>query len=332
MPAARAMLLTLVLGLAGLWLLRAAAHALILRGLRAPRVAAQTTPDLLGLVATPVHVPGPNGKTLFAWFVPVPGVPCAPAVLVMHGWGANASMMLPSVAPLQGGGFAVLLLDARCHGASDDEPFTSLPRFAQDIEAGLDWLAQQPQVDAHRMAVLGHSVGAGAALLSATRRSDIRAVVSISAFAHPYEVMRRFLASHHIPYFGAGWYVLRHVQRVIGARFDDIAPMRSMTRVRCPVLLVHGEDDDIVPFDDARRLLAAGQAGRVQLLTVSGRHDPSEALHTEWSPLLTFLKSQTDPSSRTEFSGQIKPSSGGHDSHRQVEKAPAQKLIAKRLG
>ncbi|MGB4360420.1 MAG: alpha/beta fold hydrolase [Rhodoferax sp.] len=280
------------LALAGLWGARAAAHALILKGLRAPRVAALISPASLGLEAQPVGIAGANGKTLFAWFVPVPGASTMPAVLVMHGWGANASMMLPSVAPLLGAGFAVLLLDARCHGASGDEAFSSLPRFAQDIEAGLDWLARQRQVDAGRLAVIGHSVGAGAALLSATRRDDIRAVVSISAFAHPCEVMRRLLAANHIPYFGIGWYVLRHVQRVIGARFDDIAPIHSVTRVRCPVLLVHGEDDDMVPFDDAQRLLAAGQEGRVQLLAVAGRHDPSAALQSEQSHLLAFLKAQ----------------------------------------
>jgi len=295
LPIVAGVLLQLGLGLAGWWATRAAAHALILKGLRAPRVAALTSPDALGLDAMPVHIAGPNGKTLFAWFVPVPGESVTPAILVMHGWGANASMMLPSVAPLLGAGLAVLLLDARCHGASGDEAFTSLPRFAQDIEAGLDWLGQQPQVDANSLAVIGHSVGAGAALLSATRRDDIRAVVSISAFAHPYEVMRRFLAQHQIPYFGIGWYVLRHVQRVIGARFDDIAPIRSMTRVRCPVLLVHGEDDDMVPFDDARRLLAAGHEGWVQLLAVSGRHDPSAALQNEQLPLLAFLKNQLGP-------------------------------------
>ena len=277
-------------GLAGLWGARVVVHALILKGLRAPRLAALDSPEALGLAAQPVHIPGPNGKTLFAWFVPPPGAAKMPAVVVMHGWGANASMMLPSAVPLHGAGLAVLLLDARCHGASGDEAFTSLPRFAQDIEAGLDWLARQSRVDAKRLAVIGHSVGAGAALLSATRRNDIRAVISISAFAHPYEVMRRLLAQHHIPYFGVGWYVLRHVQRVIGARFDDIAPVRSMTCVRCPVLLVHGEDDDIVPFDDARRLLAAGRQGRVQLLAVAGRHDPSEALQTVQSQLLVFLK------------------------------------------
>ena len=290
------MFLVSILSLFGLlWIARVAAHAFILRGLRAPRVAAQVSPHDLGFEALPVHLHGPNGKTLFAWFIPASGVAKAPAVLVMHGWGANASMMLSSAAPLSMAGFAVLLLDARCHGASGDEAFTSLPRFAEDIEAGLDWLALAPQVDATRLAVIGHSVGAGAALLSATRRADIRAAISISAFAHPYEVMRRLLATHHIPYFGVGWYVLRHVQRVIGARFDDIAPIRSIAHVRCPVLLVHGKDDDMVPFDDARRLLAAGPTGQVQLLSVAGRHDPIEALQAEQMQLVGFLRAQLAP-------------------------------------
>jgi len=123
------MFLKTILGLVGLltllWAARAAAHALILRGLRAPRLVAQQIPQDLGYAAQSVHVPGPNGKTLFAWFIGAPGVAKAPAVLVMHGWGANASMMLSSAAPLSNAGFAVLLLDARCHGASADEALTA---------------------------------------------------------------------------------------------------------------------------------------------------------------------------------------------------------------
>ena len=270
--------------------LRSIAHALILRGLRAPRLAHQRTPADVGLSAQSVRLPTAEGKTLFAWFVPVPGQLAAPAVVVMHGWGANASLMLPALAPLHAAGFAVLLLDARCHGQSDDAAFTSLPRFAEDSEAGLDWLRQQPSVDSQRLAVMGHSVGAGAALLCATRRPDVRAVISLSAFAHPREIMRTFLAEAHIPYLVLGWYVMRHVQAVIGARFDAIAPLASMARLRCPVLLVHGSDDALVPFADAQRLLAAGPEGQVQCLRVSGGHDPSAALEAHLPALVGFLQ------------------------------------------
>jgi dipeptidyl aminopeptidase/acylaminoacyl peptidase len=259
------------------------------------------------LQAQSVRLTVAGGKNLFAWFVPVAGASKSPAVLLMHGWGANASLMLPAVAPLHAAGYAVLLLDARCHGNSDDEPFTSLPRFAQDIEAGLNWLQLQPAVDATRLAVIGHSVGAAAALLSATRRMDMRAVVSLGAFAHPYEVMRRYLTEFHIPYPVIGWYVLRHVQRVIGARFDDIAPINTIPQARCPVLLVHGVDDDVVPFSDAQRLQHAGRAGTVECVAIRGGHDPSDSTADYLAQLIDFLQRsfQTDANSKAVFNTPI---------------------------
>jgi len=142
--------------------------------------------------------------------------------------------MWPVVPPLHKAGFAVLLLDARCHGRSDDDSFTSMPRFAEDIAAGLDWLKRQPGIAADQLALLGHSVGASAALLHASRRRDFRAVVSLSAFAHPRELMRRFLSEKRIPYPALGWYVLRHVQHVIGTDFDAIAPIHTISNVRVP--------------------------------------------------------------------------------------------------
>lgn len=56
--------------------------------------------------------------------------------------------------------------DARCHGNSDDAPFTSTPRFAEDNDAGLRWLHTRDGIDGKRIALLGHSVGAAAAIHS----------------------------------------------------------------------------------------------------------------------------------------------------------------------
>jgi dipeptidyl aminopeptidase/acylaminoacyl peptidase len=241
-----------------------------------------------------VRIPAARGRTLFAWLVMPPigqdrvAEAPVPAVLVMHGWGGNAAMMGPVVPPLHKAGFAVLLIDAGCHGRSDGESFTSMPRFAEDIATGITWLRGQPGIAADRVALLGHSVGAAAALLHAAHRHDVRAVVSLSAFAHPREVMRRFMADKRVPYPVLGWYVLRHVQRVIGATFDAIAPLHTIARVRCPVLLVHGLQDGTVPFNDASRLQAASAGAR--LLPVAGDHDLREALMPHAHTLVDFLK------------------------------------------
>ena len=289
---------------AGVLLARQLAHGAILHGLRAPRVPHDLQAADLGVAPDRLRatrIPGPRGRALSAWLVMPPdavpggataGHPGVPAVLALHGWGSNAALMAPVVPPLHRAGFAVLLLDARCHGRSDSESFTSMPRFAEDIAAGLAWLRRQPGIDADRLALLGHSVGAAATLLHASHNTDVRAVVSLASFAHPREVMRRFMADKHVPYPVLGWYVLRRVQRVIGCSFDAIAPLHTITRVRCPVLLVHGLHDLTVPFTDAHRLQAACAGAR--LLPVAGDHDLRDALGPHAGALVDFLAGAFD--------------------------------------
>jgi uncharacterized protein len=126
------------------WLL----HHALLRALRAPRLAHETPLDQRPLRAGALSAHRLNtsqGKQLAVWLVrpEVPGSAASPAVLVMHGWGANAAMMWPVVQPLVDTGHVVALLDARCHGESDGDDFTSLPRFAEDIATALHWLVQR---------------------------------------------------------------------------------------------------------------------------------------------------------------------------------------------
>jgi dipeptidyl aminopeptidase/acylaminoacyl peptidase len=266
--------------------------AAIRRAYRAPRIPERRSPRELGLPYQTISIPTAKGKRLFAWFVPAEGLfGKAPAVAVMHGWGGNAEHMLPFAQLLYAAGYAVLLLDARNHGRSDPDDFSSLPRFAEDLGHGLDWLARQPGVDARQLFLLGHSVGAGAALLLAAQRREPAAMVSLAAFAHPADLMRRHLRAHHIPFRPLGWLVLRHIERTIKARFDDIAPCNTIRRVRCPVLLVHGEADTLVPPADARRIYANRRDDRTELLLLPATsHDSPGAISLHGQALTAFLR------------------------------------------
>jgi dipeptidyl aminopeptidase/acylaminoacyl peptidase len=267
-------------------LLLAPLHGLIRLGFRPPQVKEKGTPADLGLDFETVSIPSANGKRLFGWFIPAQGL--APAVALLHGWGGNAEMMLPLAPRLHRAGYAVLLFDARCHGRSDPDTFASLPRFAEDLEHALDWLARHPAVDPARLAALGHSVGAGAALLVASRSDRLAAVISVSAFSHPETMMRRFLASRRIPHHPLGRYILRHVEKTIGYRFDDIAPVHTIRRVQCPVLLVHGEEDETVPVEEALAIRDAGKNVALYLLPGSG-HDPAGEIEENGAVLMEFL-------------------------------------------
>jgi dipeptidyl aminopeptidase/acylaminoacyl peptidase len=242
-----------------------------------------------GLLAHTVSIPSANGINLFAWFVPSLSRDPCPAIVLLHGWGGNASDLLPAARSLHSAGYAVLLLEARNHGRSDHDDHSSLPRFAEDLDSAIDWLSEQVCVDAQRIVAMGHSVGGAAALLSASRRSDLLALVSVGAFAHPEQLMRRWFATRGVPYWPLGWLLNRYLERVIGARFDDIAPLNTLTKVNCPILLIHGRQDSVVPIEDARLIWQQRSGTDVTLLEYEGTHDKFDNVEEVIHRIIAFL-------------------------------------------
>ncbi len=256
-------------------------------GFRAPRVREQGSPADFGLAFEEVRIPTVRGRTLFGWLLPAPGA--LGTLVLLHGWGSNAEHLLPLAAPLRRGGLNILMCDARNHGNSDGDTFSSLPRFAEDLSMAIAWLRHHHPRGAARIAVLGHSVGAGAALLETSRNPAIAAVISIAAFAHPAEVTERYLRPLHAPAFVTRL-VIRYVEWVIGHRYDVIAPINTVRHIDCPILLIHGQDDRIVPVADARRILAECRAPGARLLEVAGAgHDSVDRIDRHIPELLDFL-------------------------------------------
>lgn len=277
--------------LLGAFLATAAALALVLLaihlGFRAPRRVERGSPADFGLPHEEVRIATVDGKGLFAWWLP--GAAAAPSVILLHGWGGNAELMLPLAAPLHAAGLNVLLPDARNHGRSDPASFSSMPRFAEDVGAAIAWLRAQPAPRPNGIVLLGHSVGAAAVLLEASRRSDIAAVISIAAFAHPEWMMRRQLQRLGLPAALADG-VLRYVEWIIGHRYDDIAPINTCCRVGCPVLLVHGGADDTVPVADALAIRDHCRSASVELLLIDeAGHNSVDMIERHGDRLLAFL-------------------------------------------
>ena len=257
-------------------------------GFRAPRRIEHNSPADYGLAYDEIHIRTTAGKRLFAWWLPA--VEPALTVIILHGWGGNAGLMLPLALPLYRAGLNVLLLDARNHGRSDSASYSSLPRFAEDAGAAVNWVKAHSSDPCRRVALLGHSVGAGAVLFEASRRDDIAAVISIAAFAHPEWMMRRYLARFRLPGFYTSW-ILRYVEWVIGHRYIDIAPMNTACRVPCPILLVHGTADETVPLTDAQAIQGHCPGKKPELLLIEGgRHDSVEKVESHGDRLVAFLK------------------------------------------
>jgi alpha-beta hydrolase superfamily lysophospholipase len=254
---------------------------------RAPRIVERTTPQQHGLPFTEHYIHSVKGKRLFAWWIPAEK--SCHTLIVVHGWGANMEMMLPLAQPFHEAGINVLLYDARNHGRSDGDSFSSLPRFAEDLDRTLQWLQQNHP--GQQAVVLGHSIGAAAAILTASRGAEIDLLIGLSGFAHPKLVMNRHLDRPWLPRFIRPW-IMEYIQRVIGFRFDDIAPMNRISQVRCPVLLAHGSEDRVVPIDDMHLIESKASAeGQVQVVSVDGaKHDSVDLFQQHADILIHFIR------------------------------------------
>jgi pimeloyl-ACP methyl ester carboxylesterase len=235
---------------------------------RNPIVPPRRTPASIGVAFDEVRFPTDHGRTLHGWWVPAGDGAPRPVVVLVHGWGRNAERMLPYVPMLHGLGFHLLAFDARHHGLSDADGHASMLKFSQDVRAAVDFAAVHAEVDPSRIAVLGLSVGGSAAIHAAAYDDRIRAVVTAGAFADPRDAMVTLGRWSWV--FRPGLpLAFRFIEWRIGARLAAIAPEAVISRAAARVLIVHGEDDHIVPVDHARRLHRGG--GKSELLLMAGR-------------------------------------------------------------
>jgi pimeloyl-ACP methyl ester carboxylesterase len=253
------------------------------------RLAPGKTPADYGLPFEAVSFTS-DGVQLQGWFIPSHMPAARGTIIVAHGWSHSATKLLSVARRLREAGFAVLLYDTRGHGASGDDGFISIAKFAEDLIASVDYLEGRPDVDATRIGVVGHSMGGAGAILAASTEPRIRALVSTSAFADPVTVTARALRCLRIPRWPFLWLVCRCWEYWLGTTGDEVAPQNRIADVTVPVLLVHGDTDRLIPASDMRTLYARANAQYAEQWLAQGRRHSDVLSDPEFeSRVIAFL-------------------------------------------
>jgi pimeloyl-ACP methyl ester carboxylesterase len=223
-------------------------------------------PASLGLPFESVRVPAGDIE-LPGWFIPARGGASGPGVALVHGWESARDRTLPMAVFLHAAGFHCLTIDVRAHGANPPE---SLPMSAGEF--GLDALAAYRALVARdevtEAAIAGHSMGAIGAILAAAAEPRVAAVVATSGPADPYRLTRQTFRLARLPIpdpiaYPLAWLTTRVYLKPRGHIVADVSATAAIARYRGPILLAHGNLDQVVPFGHLGRLAAAARRARV---------------------------------------------------------------------
>jgi dienelactone hydrolase len=131
------------------------------------------------------YLPGPAGMSAgnpFLTAFPRPVGERPPAVVLIHGFTADRETMSSLARKIAENGYGVLAIDVRGHGDNRnpfDNDFAS-ETLRPDVKAAVDFMRSSDRVDGSRVAVIGHSMGAGAVLDYASNDPELKAAIMIS--------------------------------------------------------------------------------------------------------------------------------------------------------
>jgi dipeptidyl aminopeptidase/acylaminoacyl peptidase len=251
------------------------------------------TPAKYGFDFKEISIPTKNNKNLYGWWVPAenPTNENKPTIMLVHGWSRNVDRAMSFIKRLHPAGYNLLAFDSRCHGRSDDDKFSSMVKFMEDIHASIDYSEKLPNVDINRIGILGLSIGGASSIYAASFDSRIKSVVTVGAFSHPTKVMGDEFKKRKIPYFPFVWFIFKYMEFRIGENFDNLAPSRNIIKSDASIFLIHGVDDTTVPIEQADELFKAGNPDNVKLWKIEDKGHSDCNHHTEfWDKVLDFYK------------------------------------------
>jgi fermentation-respiration switch protein FrsA (DUF1100 family) len=202
-------------------------------------VSYQCTPDLLEVAVN-------DREKLAALYLP--NSQATYTLLFVHGNAEDLGDIRSNLEQFRTWGFGVFAFDYRGYGLSDGQP--SEQKAYEDTAAAYQYLTQQLQVPASRIIVYGRSLGGASAVELATQKQFAGLILDCTFTS----VFRVILPFPILP-------------------FEKFNSLKKMNQVHCPLLVMHGEADRIVPFSHSPQLYAAAAEPKLSFWVPEAGHD-----------------------------------------------------------
>ncbi len=191
-----------------------------------------------------------DGIRLNGWFIPQPNAPTT--ILFFHGNAGNIGHRLDKLLMLLATGANVFIIDYRGFGKSEGR--ISEKGLYLDAQAAYDYLVEVRKIPAEQIILYGESLGV-AAVIDLAAKVKVKAIILEGGFSKG-----RDMAARMYPF----------IPNLLFA--DSYNSLERIKRIGVPKLFVHSRDDEIVPFELARKLYEAGPEPK-KFVEINGGHN-----------------------------------------------------------
>ncbi|MEW6299042.1 MAG: alpha/beta hydrolase [Thermodesulfobacteriota bacterium] len=208
-----------------------------------------TSPAAYGLPFEDVWFGGADGQTLHGWYVPGRG---APLFIWFHGNAGNISHRLSHLQLIYRHiGGSHLLFDYRGYGRSRGRP--SIPGIVADGRDAVTLVRRHGWADGKQLVYFGESLGCAVAVAVGVEEPPDRMILSAP-----------FYSLHAM-----GKLVLPPLAFLVDGDLDSA---RIISRLECPLLVMHGTADRTIPFRQGQELYALARSPKVFYEVIGGGH------------------------------------------------------------
>ncbi|OGV54275.1 MAG: hypothetical protein A2X45_06730 [Lentisphaerae bacterium GWF2_50_93] len=192
-----------------------------------------------------------DGVKINAWYVPAK-TPRG-TVIFCHGNGGNLCYSLDVVENFSRMNYNVMMFDYRGYGKSEGS--TSEKGTYADAQACYDWLVKEKKIPEKEIVVMGRSLG-GAIASNLAKDNSPRLLILESAFTSTADI-------------AANAYPIFPVRLLCRFGYRNI---ENVKLIKCPLLVIHSPDDEIVPYSHGRKIFDAANDPK-EFLQIRGFHN-----------------------------------------------------------
>ena len=237
---------------------------------------------LMSYLAEHITIKAKDGITLHGDYFPVEG--SRKIAVCFHGYTSSRMANASFASFLHKQGISCLLVDNRSHGESEGQyiGFGVLDRY--DCLSWLEYMNKQLEGKA-RFMLYGVSMGASTALMAIGMDEcpdNVELVVADCGFTSPYDVFAHVLKKDYkmseFPVMNINDIICR---KKAGYGFKDCSTLDTLKKAKCPVLFIHGKDDNFVPVWMSGKNFDVCSSDKDILLVENAGHGASYYENTE---------------------------------------------------